>query len=116
MTAAIQGEKTLDGLHIRVQTMVELLTQIPQEKCGSARCIKHQYQRKQCNIQQREPSADAKPSKSAHSSSRTVNPTPRTVWTSFRLNWSSTFRRNRATCTSIDRKSVVEGKRVDVGG
>ncbi len=30
-------------------------------------------------------------------SSRTTKPTPRTVWTSFCSNWSSTFRRKRAT-------------------
>src|SRR5580704_10711351 len=101
-------EQAFDRLQIFDGAHAQLLLQPPHQQDRRAHAVEHQKGGEHEDVPHRQPRTNVfGPVAHQSASSRTINPTPRTVWTSFLSKRSSTFRRSRATCTSITLSSGV---------
>src|SRR5438477_9017459 len=97
------------SFEILVQLVIEFGDQATSEKDEDSASVQDQHGGKSSCIPKREPYAHATriPPQSHDSSSRRMNPTPRTVWINFVGNSKSTFFRRRLMWTSITLSSGV---------
>src|SRR5262245_54799446 len=91
----------LDGRQVTFELPIQSANQDGLHEHENAAREHTDHQRKDGRVPQGEPDAKRRHADAHGRSSRRTNPTPRTVWSIFVSNGSSTFRRRRAMVTSI---------------